>query len=94
MKIVEHSPHTLLLMARLQIEMLLRLGLIGDELALGYRLSGDEYEEARAMLTDIMSRGEEIDADTWLDVFYTLYNGDAVKVHHVLGQAVSLATQH
>ena len=94
MTIVEHSPHVLLLMARLQIEMLLRLGLIGEEYALGCRLNGSEYEEARAMLTDIMSRGEEIDVDTWLAVFYALYNGNAVKVHHVLGQAVLLAKMH
>lgn len=57
-------------------------------------MSGGEFEEAVTILNATRSRSEEVDVDTWLEVFYALYNGNMGKVEHVLGQATLLATKH
>ncbi|MCP3176100.1 hypothetical protein MJO47_03205 [Desulfuromonas sp. KJ2020] len=88
------GPDELMLLAQAHIEILIRVGKLGEGFARPHRMSEQAFKEARDLFRQIRARGLDWSMSEWIEVFQELYDGDMEKVKIVLYQGLSIPVLH
>ncbi len=88
------GPEELLLLAQAQIEILIRVGRLGEEYARPHRMSEQAFEEARTFFKHIEAQGLDWNMNDWTDTLLELLDGDMDRVKAVLYQGLSIPVLH
>lgn len=90
----EIGPDELKLLAQAHIEILIRVGRLGEGFAPPHRMSEQAFQEARDLFNQIREQGLDWSMTEWIDVFLELFDGDMEKVKMVLYQGLSIPVLH
>ncbi len=88
------GPDELMLLAQLQVEILIRMGSLGEEYAIPNRMSQQTFEEARELFRETKDKGIDWSMSDWTDTLLELLDGDMERVRMVLYQGISIPVLH